>query len=156
MDEKKTYRIGEHAFYQTKLGLYQATYVMQLIDEQKVGQQVDPGKFIQLLGDRLTDFLGVVLIPQGMSRKEFGKAHREHGLPQDRKDLFLFEADLDLPVEVVEDFFSSSQIPSLYSRCVSLVVRILQPLRSLGNGSSPDSASPLGTETPVNAMTSAP
>lgn len=157
MEETKTYRIGDETFYQAKLGLYQAVCILDLLEAQKAQGVVDAPAFLKLLGNKVSDFLGIVLIPQGMTRKAFNKALKDSGIPEDRRELFLTEADFDLPLEVAEDFFTSSQISSVWNRCVTLGMELLQPIlnaRSAGNGSSPASVSSLEMATPASGMTS--
>ena len=139
MAERFEYHIGDRTFYQEKLSLYQTNEVAKLFEGQEI-PEVNQEAVIKGLGGGLTDFLSVVLIPQGVTKKEFIEWH-ESGDREERRKHFMVYGTIDLPFQVVEDFFDCNQVSSLIEKFGNLVVKITGTLRSVGllrlNGSAP-------------------
>lgn len=131
-----TYEIGGKKYTQKKLVLGQLQQLLGLLPGLRFGS-TEPLAVMAALGDKLPQALAVVLIPEGVALKD-------KDLPALAGEI-AFAVEPETAMQVVEDFFTCTPVPSLLERLTAMADTIRAALnRANGSGSS-SSSSPEGT-----------
>lgn len=120
--EKYSYTIGDKTYCQNKLVLGQVRQIVKLLEGVEIKKDADSLALIKMLDDKLPDALAIVLTESGTSLKNKDiKALAEE---------LEFSVDLDMAVQVIEDFFSCNPIASLIEKLTGTLSKI-QPVGNI-------------------------
>jgi len=134
MEEQKEYQIAGKSYYQQELRIAQIIQLVRLLDsielpEGAERQELSVGNLLHLLGDRLTEFLAIILNPKGISRQAKNMVEIKSDMEE------ITQSQL---MEILDDFFTFSKPSDLVAWFNRLVRRFLPgtaPKRP-GKGSS--------------------
>jgi hypothetical protein len=108
----KIYQIGNQRFHQNKLVIGQLMQLVKALSGLNIPGTLNIQSVLNAIGDKISDILAIILIPDGKSIKE-----KDRGAIAEFLDDNL---DMDLALEIIEDFFLSNQIHSLLEKITKL------------------------------------
>lgn len=108
----KIYQIGNQRFHQNKLVIGQLMQLVKALSGMSLPGKLNVQSILNAIGDRISEILAIILIPDGKSIKE-----KDRGAIAEFLDDNL---DVELAMEIVEDFFLSNQTSSLIEKVAKL------------------------------------
>lgn len=132
MEEQK-YRIGNKVYTQRKLVLGQIQQMIGLFKGVKMPEEFTSSQLLLSLGDRITDFLAIVVT-------EEGKSPKEKDLAAAAKELF--DADPETVAEVIDHFFVLNSAKDLLQRFAGIFIKAVKMAGGPTGSPRPSSSSP--------------
>lgn len=114
------YDIGGKKYIQKPLVLGQLQQLLKLLEGIKIDTPTPMG-IVTALGEKLHKALAIVLIPDGVSVKDKDI--------EALADELAFEADIDVAVKVIEDFFACNNLGLLLQRVAKVIEGIAEQMR---------------------------
>jgi hypothetical protein len=144
MEQKYKYQINGKTYVLKKMVLGQMRQLIEVLKTIRISEGMGTAGLIAALGDKLPIALAIVLT-------EEGKPIKDKNLKEMAEEIE-FNIDLDLAVQVIDDFFALNPIASLWEKIQGLLEGIGKKMTKTDstNSSSPSAVGTSPKEMPLS------
>ncbi|MGD9850105.1 MAG: hypothetical protein AB7T38_02440 [Nitrospirales bacterium] len=134
--EYKRYEVGGKIFYQRPITVLQERYVEELIFQSLSDAPAiaDFQSFLKAVGPHKATLMAIVLIPEEQTIDEFVVELERPGFVERQEKWFGMESSPGLRMQVIADFFVSSQIGLYAESLINLTAWLTDTLPKLPGG----------------------
>ena len=144
------YTIDGKTFYQLPLSLGQGEHLIKALRGVDLGALTDVSALSALLGANLPHALACVLIPDGVTRRDFLAMLDTPSFVEEQAALLHAEITIETITQVITDFFDSNPLAMLVDTLTPIASGIGNPLSRMMN--SKNSTPSYAEETPQNGI----